>query len=71
LEIVKAIMQGVQNIGCASIAKPHSKALIQGFIIIFFGSPDGKKAGIHRCKELMRDWSLCGRVRPNVIHSEK
>jgi len=29
-------MQGVYNIGYASIAKPHSKALIQGFIINFF-----------------------------------
>jgi len=50
---VKAIVQRVQNIRCASIAKPHSKALIQGFIINIFGAPDGKKAGIDRCKELM------------------
>jgi len=44
-------MQGVQNIGCASVAKPHSKALIQGLIINFFGAPDGKKASIDKYKE--------------------
>jgi len=71
LEIVKAIMQGVQNTGCGSVAKPHSKALIQGFIINFFGGPVRKKAGIYRCKELMRDRALRDRIRANFMHSEK
>jgi len=46
LEIVKVIMQGVQNIGCATIAKPHLKAFTQGFIINFLGVSDGKRLGV-------------------------
>ncbi|KAJ8435655.1 hypothetical protein Cgig2_003310 [Carnegiea gigantea] len=37
----------------------------------FFGAPDGKKAGIQRCKELMRDWPLHNRIRAKVLHVEK
>ncbi|KAJ8424006.1 hypothetical protein Cgig2_032390 [Carnegiea gigantea] len=36
----------------------------------FFGAPDGKKAGIQRCKELMRDWALHDRIRAKVLHAE-
>ena len=37
----------------------------------FFGAPDGKKAGIQRCKELMRDRALHDRIRAKVLHAEK
>ncbi|KAJ8428469.1 hypothetical protein Cgig2_003309 [Carnegiea gigantea] len=37
----------------------------------FFGALDGKKAGIQRCKELMRDWALHNRIRAKVLHAEK
>ncbi|KAJ8426768.1 hypothetical protein Cgig2_010200 [Carnegiea gigantea] len=34
-------------------------------------APDGKKAGIQRCKELMRDRALQNRIRAKVLHAEK
>ncbi|KAJ8428428.1 hypothetical protein Cgig2_003130 [Carnegiea gigantea] len=37
----------------------------------FFEAPDGKKAGIQRCKELMRDRALHDRIRAKVLHAEK
>jgi len=37
----------------------------------FFLDPNGKKAGINRCKELMRDRALHDRIRANAMHSEK
>ena len=63
-------MQEVQNSGCASIANLLRKFLYKDSLS-FFGAPNGKKAGIQRCKELMRDRGLHDRIKATVMHFEK
>ncbi|KAJ8435651.1 hypothetical protein Cgig2_003306 [Carnegiea gigantea] len=53
----------------------HSKASFKSSYMRihyhFFGAPDGKKVGIQRCKELIRDRALHDRIRAKVLHAEK
>ncbi|KAJ8426821.1 hypothetical protein Cgig2_022602 [Carnegiea gigantea] len=68
-EIVKAKCKQVKHSMCKH-CKTSFKNSYRSIHYDSFGAPDGKKADIQRCKELMQDRVLHDIIRVNVIHAK-